>query len=103
MARMDNDKNCMQTDAGLSKISGSSPSDLEKLKEVGAKVKVKWTVDEIGDSGWRPGWYVATIQSYSDETDRATLVYSSEPGCTYEIDLSTYINQKKIQLVRAVI
>lgn len=65
-------------------MSRSSPSDHE---EVGAKVKVKWTVEEIGDSGWRPGWYVASIQLYDDETDRETLMYSSEPGCTYEIDL----------------
>lgn len=51
-------------------ISGNSPSDYEKFKEVGAKVKVKWTMEEIGDFGWRTGWYVATIQSYDDETDR---------------------------------
>lgn len=38
-----------------------------------------------------------------EEMDQATLVYSSEPGCTYTIDLSTYINQKKIQLVRAIV
>ena len=92
----------MYTVTDMSKMSGSSPNNYEKF-EVGAKVKVRWTVEEIGDSGWRPGWYVATIQSYNDETDQTTLVYSSEPGCTYEIDLSTYINQKKIQLVRAVI
>ena len=29
----------------------------------------KWAVEEIGDFGWRPGWYVTSIQLYEDETD----------------------------------
>lgn len=31
-------------------------SQMEKLKQVGAKIKVRWTPEEIGDSDWRAGW-----------------------------------------------
>jgi hypothetical protein len=26
---------------------------------IGKRVKIKWSKDEIGDSGWRFGWYTA--------------------------------------------
>ena len=29
--------------------------DYERYFEVGTGVKIKWTFDEIGDSGWKPG------------------------------------------------
>ena len=28
----------------------------EQMSQVGTVVKIKWTEDEIGDSGWKPGW-----------------------------------------------
>ena len=75
----------------------------EKLSQVGAKVKIKWTLDEIGDSGWRPGWYIAYVQAYDDETDTLTVKYPSEPDCTYTVELFPFIRNSKIQLVNAVI
>ena len=50
----------------------------EKLSQVGAKVKIKWTLDEIGDSGWRPGWYMVYVPAYDDETDTLIVQYPSE-------------------------
>lgn len=44
-------------------------SQVEMLKQVEAKVKVRWTSEEIGDSGWRPGWYVAYVQAYDEDSD----------------------------------
>ena len=38
-------------------------NEKEKLCQVGAKVKVQWTKEEIGDSGWKPGWYIAYVHS----------------------------------------
>ena len=75
----------------------------EKLCQVGAKVKIKWTVEEIGDSGWRSGWYIAYVQAYNDDTDTLTVQYPSEPGSTYRIELTPYIHKCQIQLVHAVI
>ena len=66
-------------------------------------MKVKWTMDEIGDSGWKPGWYVAHVQSYLSQTDELTLQYSSEPDCTYIVELTPLLSAGKIQLVQGVI
>lgn len=60
----------------------------EQIKEVGAKIKVKWSAEEIGDSGWQAGWYKAIVQGYDDELDEIIILYPSEPGCTYTLDLS---------------
>ena len=38
----------------------------KQITEFGARVKVKWTADDIVDSGWRPGWYTAHVQGYED-------------------------------------
>ncbi len=75
----------------------------EKISQVGAKVKIKWTVEEIGDSGWKPGWYIAYVQAYDDETDILTVQYPSEPDCTYTLELTPFIHNSKLQLVNAVI
>jgi len=57
----------------------------------GASIKVKWSAEEIGDSGWKPGWYKAIVQSYNSKSDTLSVVYPSEPGCIYTIDVSVYL------------
>ena len=71
----------------------------QQLMEVGAKVKIKWTSDEIGDSGW----YIAYVQGYDSDADIITLQYQSEPDCTYTVELTPLITAGTIQLVQAVI
>lgn len=63
---------------------------------------VKWKADELGDSGWRCGWYVAYVQAYDEENDNLTLEYLSELCITYTVDITKYIHMGKIQLVKAV-
>ena len=75
----------------------------EKMSQIGARVKIKWTANEIGDSGWRPGWYVADVHAYDAENDLLTVEYPSEPNCTYTIDLTSLFHNSKIQLIKAVI
>ena len=70
---------------------------------MGAKVKVRWTSEEIGDSGWRPGWYVAYVQAYDEDNDTLTVEYTTEPGCIYTIDLTSYFHHNKICLLKPVI
>ncbi len=66
--------------------------------EVGAKIKVKWTPEELGDSGWRPGWYQAVVLSYDAESDLLTISYPVEEGCVYTIDLSSMLHKGTIKL-----
>ena len=75
----------------------------EQISQIGSKVKIKWSKDEVGDSGWRPGWYNAEVQGYDNETDMITVQYPSEPGCTYTIELTPLLTQNTIKLVKAVI
>lgn len=96
-----------ESDSRIRMIASGNPPTTqsmvkENLKEVGAKVKVKWTEEEIGDSGWRVGWYVAQVQGYCEETDILTVTYPIEPNCTYNLDLTSYVESGKLQLVKAV-
>ena len=72
-------------------------SDYEKYFEVGTKLTVKWTAEEIGDSGWRPGWYVADVQSSSIETDKVDIVYRSEPEVVYTIEVTPLLAEGKLR------
>lgn len=65
--------------------------EVEQMKEAGARIKVKWSREEIGDSGWRPGWYVAVVQAYIEDSDTLIIIYPSEQNCTYSIELHKYV------------
>ena len=81
-------------------IIGLSDTDLrENISQVGSKIKIQWTKEEIGDTGWKPGWYVATVQGYCNETEIVTVKYASEPNLTYGEDLSTLISDGRIKLL----
>ena len=69
------------------------------ITQVGSRVKLQWTCDEIGTSGWKPGWYVATVQSYCVDTDVITVTYQAEPNVTYDEELTPLITGGKIKLL----
>ena len=71
-----------------------------QITQIGSVVKVKWTSDEVGDSGWAPGWYKATVQKYDEHLDTITLKYEREP-VPYEEELTPLISQGKITLLWA--
>ena len=71
--------------------------DYEKYFEVGSKVKIKWTSNEIGNSGWKLGWYVAEVQSSSIEDDEISVVYVSEPDCVYTVEVVPLLAQGKLR------
>lgn len=79
--------------------SDNTDSLIQQISQVGAKIKVLWTAEEVTDSGWRPGWYLATIQGYQPETDTIVLAYSSEPDNIYEDELIPLIANEKVQLI----
>ena len=75
---------------------------LQEITQTGAKIKVKWSAEEIGDTGWKPGWYVAVVTGYNSDTDTLLLEYPAEPGCSYELPLTPTISCGNIKLVKAV-
>ena len=74
----------------------------EAISQVGARIKVKWCKEELGDSGWRPGWYTAVVQSYDSENDTITVEYPSEPGCVYDIEVTPMIKASRLKLLKSV-
>ena len=72
---------------------------IEQIAQVGAKIKVQWSADEVQDSGWRPGWYVGVVQQYDVDSDILVIAYSSEPENVYEEELTPLISNGKIKLV----
>ena len=50
-----------------------------QITQTGFKIKVHWLREEMGDTGWRSGWYVATIHKHCEETDMLTTACMSEP------------------------
>ncbi len=68
--------------------------------EVRACVKVRWTKEEIGNSGWRSGWYVAEVQKANPMLDQIEVVYISEPESVYKIDVTCMLAKGKLQLSR---
>ena len=77
--------------------SKNMEEDYEKYFEVGSKVKIKWTSNEIGNSGWKPGWYVAEVQSSSIGDDEISVVYVSEPDCVYTVEVVPLLAQGKLR------
>ena len=84
-------------------ISTSDSTDekvlLQRVTQVGSRIKLQWTFDEVGTSGWKPGWYVAIVQSYSIDTDMITVTYQAEPNVTYDEELTPLIASGKIKLL----
>ena len=81
--------------------SSNTDTQKEQITQVGSIVKVKWTAEEVGDSGWNPGWYKATVQKLYEGLDTITLKYPHET-IPYEEELTPLLSQGKIKLFRAV-
>ena len=81
----------------------AEPNITEQMKEVGAKVKVKWTREELGYSVWKPGWYVGNVQGYDELNDTVTVLYPTQPNHMYSHDLSRYVTEEKIKLLKPVL
>ena len=41
---------------------------------VGSEIKGKWSVDEVGGSGWKPGWYTAFVEGYDEGDDEISFI-----------------------------
>ena len=68
---------------------------------VGSKIKVKWSVDEVGDSGWKPGWYIAFVEGYDEGDDEIIVSYPCEPGCVLKLAVTPQLEADKIRLVKS--
>ena len=79
-------------------LSNIKPDTYEEYFCIGRKIKVKWSKDEIGNSGWKTGWYCAQVQEGHIEEDDITIVYYTEPECVYTLCVSESLALGKLKL-----
>ena len=60
-------------------------SSTRQFTTVGTKIAVKWSEEEVMDSRWRTGWYIAEILNYKKRKDEITKHYPSEPTVEYKM------------------
>lgn len=78
-------------------------SEIEEFHEVGCKVKVRWSKEEIGDSGWRSGWYVGEVQQSDPDNDEIKVVFQAEPDATYSYEVTSCLAYGCLQMVKSVL
>jgi hypothetical protein len=66
--------------------------------EIGRQVKVRWSKEEIGDTGWRAGWYSAEVQESNLSLDEITIIYVSEPESIYKVEVTPLLANGKLKL-----
>ena len=79
------------------KCSNRNSDDYEEYFCIGKKLKIKWSKEELGNSGWTQGWYSAQVQEGHVEDDTVTVVYFSEPKCVYTLCVSEYLALGKLK------
>ena len=47
---------------------------------------------------WKPGWYIATVQSYDSQNDEIAIEYSSEQGKVYIMTVEDSVAEGILQL-----
>ena len=77
-------------------LLSSNGHQSEDFMVVGKRVKIKWSKDEIGDSGWKCGWYTAMVQGFCVEHDSVDVVYFTEKDCIYTVCVSDLISKGKL-------
>ena len=97
-----NNHDAERTSSGSSSITTFIPKEpYEEYFEIGTKVSVKWTSQDIGDTGRKPGWYTAEVQDSSIDNDWIKIEYSSEPGRLYKLDVTSHLAKGQIKMKQA--
>ena len=75
-----------------------SSDEYHEYFEIGRQVKVRWSREEIGDTGWRAGWYSAEVQESNLSLDEITIIYVSEPESIYNVEVTPLLANGKLKL-----
>ena len=75
-----------------------SSDEYHEYFEIGRQVKVRWSKEEIGDTGWRAGWYSIEVQESNLSLDEITIIYVSEPKSIYNVEVTPLLANGKLKL-----
>ncbi|CAB3988424.1 Hypothetical predicted protein [Paramuricea clavata] len=95
--RKERNTELIQTGQGsLVNFLSSSGNQSEDFMVVEKRIKIKWSKDEIGNSGWKYGWYTAMVQGFSIQHDSIDVVYFTEKDCVYTVCVSDLLSKGKL-------
>lgn len=77
-------------------------SDLYEVTEIGARVQVRWSGDDVKGTGWKAGWYAAEVQDFDPDEDIISVVYDREPTQIYQECVTAAISKGELRLVKSV-
>lgn len=71
------------TKALRSGVNWSHDEEYEHFFEVGSQIKVRWSKEEMGETGWKPGCYRAEVQEADIRSDEITYTCRSLSQSTH--------------------
>ena len=77
--------------------------EMEQFYEVGAKVSVKWTKQEIGDIIQPSSLYVGEVQEADPQYDEITVQFVAEPESLYTYEVTPCVAEGKLWMVNPVL
>ena len=86
----------------IKKLKITCDSNLyDKVTEIGARIHVRWSGDELKGTGWKSGWYAAEVQGFDPDEDTISIVYDREPKKVYEECVTQAISRGEIRLKKS--
>lgn len=70
---------------------------IEDITRPGPRVVVLWKGD--APSGWDPGWYTAVVRAYTEELNKITIEYVTEPGKCYNVKVKESFKQGTLKVL----
>ena len=73
----------------------------ELVTQVGARVDVLWTKDDLKETSWTPGWYQGEVQEYDDDNDEIRVLYKNDVASTrklYSLSVSVALADGLVKL-----
>ncbi|CAB4026118.1 Hypothetical predicted protein [Paramuricea clavata] len=75
-------------------------ASIKAIRSVNTKVLAWWSKEEIGDTGWKSGWYRAKVVSYNEGTDVIQLEFDKEKGETYDYNVEKEVDANRLKLAK---
>ncbi|CAB4038821.1 Hypothetical predicted protein [Paramuricea clavata] len=74
---------------------------LDAIRTVGVRILARWSKEEIGDSGWKTGWYVGSVLKHNKERDTIEVEFDTEANVIYTYKVDEDVKANKIRLAQS--
>lgn len=70
----------------------------DEVTEIGARIQVRWSGNDVKETGWKAGWYAAEVQGFDPDEDMISIVYDREPKRVYQECVTQVISRGEIRV-----